>query len=485
MATKTQKTTMNHAPSDIDNRADEIHVSDKSLLRRIDWRILPVMFLTYFLQFLDKVVLNYANVMNLQADLDMSGNDFSWLGTGFFMAYAVAEIPQGYLLQKYPITKVLGCNVLFWGVILCSSAAAQKYRDLLALRVLLGMTEAVVAPSLTLYTRMWYTPAESTPRFGFWYCGLGVGQILGGVISFGAQHAPASQGLAGWRIMFLVVGVVNILVALLVLFCLPISPETANFLSRKDKDRIHQRLESDSGALGKKKFEPGLILTTLADAHTWLLLLLTILVTLPSGLIMMFSSSLIRGFGYTSKESALLNTPSGIVSILSTMISTYAVSKGYPRWLAINVMLVPTLIGASLMSFLPEGQQAGSLAGIYLVNATVAPLILIYAWTGSNFKGYTGKITGCALISAGFSIANIIGPQTFQARNAPDYLPAKITIVVATAAAIVVATALRILYGRRNAKADKVGCAAKGYLEEKFMENREEQGGQDGFRYVY
>ena len=31
---------------------------DSALLRRIDWRILPIMFLTYFLQFLDKVALN-------------------------------------------------------------------------------------------------------------------------------------------------------------------------------------------------------------------------------------------------------------------------------------------------------------------------------------------------------------------------------------------------------------------------------------------
>lgn len=33
--------------------------------------------------------------MGLQEDLGMSGNDFSWLATAFFIAYAVAEIPQG------------------------------------------------------------------------------------------------------------------------------------------------------------------------------------------------------------------------------------------------------------------------------------------------------------------------------------------------------------------------------------------------------
>lgn len=41
----------------IDYGLGDLH-DDSVLLRRIDWRILPIMFLTYFLQFLDKVALN-------------------------------------------------------------------------------------------------------------------------------------------------------------------------------------------------------------------------------------------------------------------------------------------------------------------------------------------------------------------------------------------------------------------------------------------
>lgn len=40
--------------------------------------------------------------MGLQKDLRMSGNDFSWLATGFFIAYAVAEIPHGIFLPILP-----------------------------------------------------------------------------------------------------------------------------------------------------------------------------------------------------------------------------------------------------------------------------------------------------------------------------------------------------------------------------------------------
>jgi hypothetical protein len=149
---------------------------------------------------------------------------------------------------------------------------------------------------------------------------------------------------------------------------LPNSPETAKFLSESEKIRIAQRLTDDSAGVGLKVFRWRSVLEAFGDLQTWMLVLLTILITIPSGVITTFSAILIKGFGYSSRESALLNMPSGIVSIVATMVSTYAISKGFSRWLAIDLLLLPTLLGSCLMSFLPSENQAGCLAGIYLVN---------------------------------------------------------------------------------------------------------------------
>lgn len=219
-----------------------------------------------------------------------------------------------------------------------------------------------------MYTSMWYTRAESTPRYGFWYCGLGVGQIIGGLISFAAQHAPANMSFGGWRIMFVAIGAVNVLVSLLVIFLLPNTPDEAKFLHESEKQRIEQRLTGDQSGVGVKVFRWWSVLEAFGDLQTWLLVLLTILITIPSGVITTFSAILIKGFGYGSKESALLNMPSGVVSIVATMVSTYAISRGFSRWLAIDLLLLPTLLGSCLMSFLPSANQPGCLAGIYLVN---------------------------------------------------------------------------------------------------------------------
>lgn len=381
---------------------------DSTLLRKIDWRIVPIMFACYFLQFLDKVLINYANVMGLAKDLGMKGNDFSWMATAFFIGFAVAEFPQGYLLQRYPLGKVLGFNVLCWGLTICCSAAVKNFAGMVALRTLLGCFEACISPALVLSTSQWYTKREAGPRYGIWYCGLGAGQIIGGLVSFAAQHGAVGASFGGWRIMMVAVGVFNICVACIVLAFLPDTVDSAKFLSSEEKASIHKKLAFDQAGNGTKVFRAASLWEIFLDAQIWLLLLLTILIVIPSGVITTFSATLIRGFGYKPKQAALLNMPSGIVSIASTLICTFSIRRGFPRWLSIVLLLIPTVIGAGLMSFISPKNQPGKLAGIYLINTIVAPLAIIYTWVGANTMGYTKRVASNAIIAIGFSIANIV-----------------------------------------------------------------------------
>lgn len=426
------------------------------ILRKVDWRVVSIMLACYTFQFLDKVLINYANVMGLQVDLHMAGNDFSWMATAFFIAFAVAEVPQGYLLQRYPVAKVLGFNIVGWGIAVCCSAAVQNFAGILACRILLGCFEAVISPALVMTTSMWYTRTQSGPRYGIWYCGLGVGQILGGLVSFAAQQGPRNTAFGGWRIMFVALGLCNIVVATVVLLFLPDSVDSAKFLNAEEKEIIHRKLSLDQGGNGAQVFHLSSLWEVFSDLQIWLLFLLTILIVIPSGVITTFSATIILGFGYTPKEAALLNMPSGVISITATLITTFSILRGFPRWLSIILALVPTVIGAGLMSFISPTNQPGKLAGIYLINAIVAPLALIFSWVGANTAGYTKKVAANAAVAIAFSIANIIGPQTFQAADAPQYLPAKITIFGVSGGAMLVSVLLRMLYAFRNRKSSKM-----------------------------
>lgn len=428
-------------------------------VRKVDWAIMPLMFLCYFLQFLDKVLINYANIMGISKSLKFGdGNDFSWMATAFFIGYAVAEFPQGYLIQRFPVTKVLGINVILWGIVICCTSATQNFPGVTAVRTLLGMFEAVITPALIMITSQWYTKRQATPRTGIWYCGLGAGQTIGGFVSWAAQHGSTTASFEGWRIMFVAVGAFNLIVGVAVTFWLPNGIRNAKFLSEHEKTLVEEALARDQGGNGKKVFQLRGLLEAVTDLQVWLLCLNTILIVIPSGIITTFSATLIAGFGYKPKTAALLNMPSGVVSIFATLTGTYAILYNFPRWLAIVLLLVPTLLGAGLMSFYSHS-QAGALAGIYLINFDVAPLALIYALVGANTQGYTKKVATNAAVAICFSIANIIGPQTFRKENAPQYLPAKITVFGVCGSAMIVTVLLRLLYGWRNKQTEAARIA--------------------------
>ena len=182
--------------------------------------------------------------MGLPKELKLQGNDFSNAATAFFIAYLIAEIPNGLILNKVPAGKWLGGNVVLWGVATACTAAATNYGSLLAARIFLGIFEAAIAPSLMLVSSQWYTRSEQAPRFSFWYTGLGLGQIVGGIVSFGFQHIVPGASLTGWRIMFIVLGLVTVIIGAATAVFLPDSPMTARFLSDHEKAAIIRHVVS-------------------------------------------------------------------------------------------------------------------------------------------------------------------------------------------------------------------------------------------------
>jgi H+/gluconate symporter-like permease len=182
--------------------------------------------------------------------------------------------------------------------------------------------------------------------------------------------------------------------------------------------------------------------------------------------------------------------PSGIVSIASTLIVGFGVRYTSHRWAWLVGCCLIAMLGGGLMSFSPSTDRAALLAGIYLVNAVVATLAIIYQWTIANCAGQTKRVVASALIAGSFSVGNIIGPQTFQAKDAPEYRPAKITVMATQGAAAVVTACLFAYYFWQNNKRTNAGKAtAEGLASTSEEEIQRWDGKTDKenttFRYVY
>jgi MFS family permease len=269
-------------------------------------------------------------------------------------------------LQKFPVHKVLAFTILCWGIVTASTAAIQTRVQLLAIRTLLGLFEASIIASLIMITSAWYKRREGTARFGVWWSGLGWAQIIGGLVSFGAQHS--SKKIQGWRLMFLVIGIVNTMVAVLI-YRLPAGPDEAKWLKNSEKETAVRRLREDHSGTGAKVLRKRSVIEVLRDAQTWLLALISVLSMFASAVLALYSSTLINSFGYKPETAALLNMPSGVVSIVGCIGTTFIVARGWPRWAGMMIASTIAALGALLLVVLPATHQVGQLIGVYLVNA--------------------------------------------------------------------------------------------------------------------
>ncbi|XDG00441.1 hypothetical protein ABKA04_000056 [Annulohypoxylon sp. FPYF3050] len=404
-------------------------INEKALVRKIDMMVIPLMWACYNLQYLDKTLINYANVMGLQEDTSITGNQFSLLATLFYITYLAFEFPTGYLMQRLPTAKYLGANVILWGSVVTLNSAAKNWAALAALRTLLGCFESAVAPALILVTSMWYKRSEQPARLGFWYVGTGTGSIIGALTSFGFQHYH-SEVFTSWQIMFLLFGLITVVVGILTMIFLPDNPMKSR-LTREEKIWAIERLRENQTGIENKHFKIHQVWDCFTDPQTWLIVLITITSNIPNGAVSSYQATIIKGFGYTSKQTALLQIPSGVLACISVISAGVSSAKFNVRGPIVVILL---LIG-------------GILGG--------AALPLLYSYSAANYAGHTKKVTMNAVLLISFCLGNIIGPLTFRDADKPRYLPAKIVIVASTAVAVVTTGVLMTYYAWENRRRDR------------------------------
>ncbi|KAL0265127.1 hypothetical protein SLS55_001086 [Diplodia seriata] len=471
-------------------------VDEKALVRKIDRMVIPLMWCCYCLQYLDKTLINYAAVMGLYDDASITTDQFSTLAWIFYASYLAFEFPHGYAMQRLPTAKYLGAMVSLWGTAVAATAACKTYGALVATRVLLGVFESAVAPALILVTGMWYKKREQPWRVGLWYLGTGVGTVVGALLSFGFQHYSSST-FNSWQIMFLVVGVVTVAVGILVMLLLPDNPMSSR-LTHAEKIWAVERLRANQTGIENVRFKPAQARECFVDPQTWLLALATVASNIPNASTSSFQATIIKGFGYDSKTTALLSIPAGAVIIASILLATYAAGRFDQRGpCAIATQLTGVLGGClvssrspfrqrdisrasvrltsspSQIAFLPAENKVGRLIGIYIMNGIVAGLPLMYAYVSANIAGHTKKVTMNAVLLISFCLGNIIGPLTFRDGDEPEYMPAKTAIIVADIFSIMVIIVLRFYYVWENKRRDRLAVRHQENIEFLDLTDRE------------
>ncbi|KAH0587483.1 hypothetical protein H2248_006265 [Termitomyces sp. 'cryptogamus'] len=413
-----------------------------------DMLIPPLCAAVYFTQFLDKTSLNYASIMGLP----ITGQHYNLVSLAFYVGFLAWEFPTVYISQKLRVAKYLGANVVLWGIVLMLHAVGTSFSAFFTLRVLLGMLESCVAPILILIVSMFYKKDEQAQRISWFYSMTGLTQVFGGFVAYGISFNDDKR-LPPYKIIYVFLGGLAIIIGISILIWLPDSPVHARFLTKEERIAALERVRDDQGGTENKSLKKSQILEAVTDVRTWLIVLSTLLTSIPNGALSNFSNLIIESFGYTSKQTLILSTPAGAVSALTTFLCGWYSGKKNERMIPIVFALIPTIVGAAILIGLNDSHKKGPLLfAAYLVGTFGSALSTIYAWNASNTSGHTKKSTINAMTLIAFALGNIIGAEIFQPKDAPDYIPGKIAIMILLTIQLGICVLLRWINLRMNAK---------------------------------
>ncbi|OSC99140.1 MFS general substrate transporter [Trametes coccinea BRFM310] len=421
---------------------------NKKLRRKLDFMIPPLCAAVYFTQFLDKTSLNYASIMGFP----VTGQHYNLVSLAFYVGFLIWEFPTVYISQKLRVAKYLGANIVIWGIILMCHAAATSFGAFFALRFLLGMCESCVAPILILIISMFYKKDEQGTRVSWFYVMTGLTQVFGGFVAYGISFYDG-HAITPYKIVYLLLGGLAILVGVCVLIWLPDSPVHARLLTTEERIAVLERVRDDQGGTENKHLKKDQIIEALSDVRTWLIVLTTMMTSIPNGGLSNFSNIIIKSFGYTSKQTLILSTPGGVVAALTTLSCGWYSDKKNERMIPIIFALIPTIVGSAMLIGLNgSGNKGALLFATYLIGTFGSALSSVYAYNASNTSGHTKKNTINAITLVSFGLGNIIGTEIFQPKDAPAYIPGKIAIMVLLTVQLFISLLLRFVNLRLNVK---------------------------------
>src|SRR5579862_6803456 len=124
-------------------------------MRKIRWRILPLMFVIYVAAFLDRANVAYAK-LTMSSDLHFSEAVYG-LGAGiFFAGYLLLEIPGALIVEKWGGRRWFARILISWGICAGLVGLVKTPNQFYLTRFFLGLAEAGLVPGMVVHINHWF-----------------------------------------------------------------------------------------------------------------------------------------------------------------------------------------------------------------------------------------------------------------------------------------------------------------------------------------
>ena len=203
------------------------------------WYIMPIVFITYSLAYLDRANFSFASAAGINEDLGITKGMASLLGALFFLGYFFFQIPGAIYAERRSVKKLIFWCLILWGGCASLTGVVSNIPMLAAIRFILGVVEAAVMPAMLIYISNWFTKSERSRANTFLILGNPVTVLWMSVVSGYLIHA------FGWREMFIIEGIPAVIWAFCWWVLAKDKPAQAGWLSADEKQALQQQLDEE------------------------------------------------------------------------------------------------------------------------------------------------------------------------------------------------------------------------------------------------
>jgi MFS family permease len=422
-----------------------------ALVRKLDWWIMPILWLMYWLNYLDRNAIALARLNTLEDDLNLTPTQYQTCVSILFAGYVAVGIPANMIVTRVRPSWWMASCMAVWAVVSALTAVSQNYTGLVLTRFFLGVAEAPYYPGALYILATFYTRKELATRISILYTGNILSTAFAGLIALGIFQMHGLAGIAGWRWLFIIQGAVTFVVALVGIFILPDEPLTTRWLTPEERILANERILRDTvGDQGQTTTWDGLVQAA-KDPKVWLFALMQHCHLGANGFKNFFPTA-VETLGFDETVTLVLTCPPYLIAGIISIAWSWSSGKFNERTWHITIAKAIAVFGFVLgCATLNTGARYFAMCvfsiGTYAVNS------IILGWVSATCSQTKEKKASSLAIVNCIAVASFIWtPYMWPKSDEPRYVMA-----MSSSAALSVATAagawwMRVWLMRENKK---------------------------------
>ncbi|WP_423200069.1 MFS transporter [Cupriavidus sp. H19C3] len=229
-------------------------VDPRATMRRVAWRIMPLIMICYLFAFFDRINISFAK-FQLQGDLGLSDTAYGLGASLFVIGYVLFEVPGNLMLYKVGARRWIARIMISWGLATALMVFVQNEWQFYGLRFLIGAMEAGFAPGVLYYLTLWFPAARRGRITSMLFLASAFAGLFGAPVSgFVLSHMDGVLDVRGWHWLFVLGGLPCVALGLLVLRVLKDRIEDAPWLSPAEKTWLNGQIAHQNRHIGSHSF---------------------------------------------------------------------------------------------------------------------------------------------------------------------------------------------------------------------------------------